>query len=245
MKRSVLMAIAALVMLSGCAKQDPQAVFTQRMTAFLNTYNGLMPYGKKSLPKGKWRSFQAAKKSLLSFSNTFSFSPLADDAFYLASLPDFLLIAPPPSDIARAKAYITRVRAYMARHASGQVEESTRDLFHKVLGPGSGGLLLYIPFDQVPVFMEFFLASQRGDWAVQMERFETLKKTLAPLIKDNQGFAQELYLPVYIGMLKTGDIAAMRGLVREVEERYPGFEFAGFIENAQSNYEKNHQCSIN
>ena len=244
MRRSLCAVMAAaMLVLPGCAR-DPQAVFERRMTVFLDAYKALMPYVKKAPPKDKWLRFQSTKQSVLAFSSEYPASPYADDAFFLALMPDFMLSAAPTVDTAIPKAMITRMKAYMADHASGKVEEKTRQLFHQVLGPLSGGMLLYIPFDQVTVFMEFFLASERGDWTVQTERFETLKKSLAPLIKDNQRFAQELYLPVYIGMAKTGDIAAMRAMVKEVEEKYPGSEFAGFITKVQGNYEKTRQCPI-
>jgi hypothetical protein len=189
-------------------------VYSARLSALLKT-------GSSDPSEEQVRRLNESRQAFISFSEEYPRSQYADDSRFVFSYIEFMgALMVPPRDLDSAKQMIMMMDAAVGQYPNGRLEDLTYSVLRKELGDQAVGGAFFIPYSYIVEYMRAIMAAQTRDFKAAIELYGRLKDHLTPIT--NEAVATEIYVPLYIALLRCGRSRDAGELFNEVIAAHPG-----------------------
>lgn len=196
------------------ARADDAAEYAKRLSEFI-TYSN-----KQGITEAALKPYY---NKLVNFSNEYPNSRFADDATYIVWMMEFISATMVQNiDLSYLNEQIRRMEKFVKKYPDGKIEDLTSTTAHKVLGEQSFGIILGLPYQYLVEFMEANKAFVMRDCRATVELYSSLKVKLEDVIKNNDSWAAEIYIPLWGCLRNQKKFAEEKQLYEEIFSQYPG-----------------------
>ncbi|HQO37580.1 MAG TPA: hypothetical protein PLP56_00785 [Candidatus Omnitrophota bacterium] len=205
-----------------CFAAAAAAVLSDRQE-YVERLGDLLRAGQMEQGERRVNAVQEARQAFMRFADDHPRSVYADDSRFVYSVIEFMGAAlVPPRDMDTARQMIMMMDRTLERYPDGRLEPETYSILERELGQEGLAGVFYMPYGCVVEYMQALTCSATRDHRSAIERYNRLKRCLAPIVDER--VAAEVYIPLYHAYLSSERSADAQAVADEAARLFPGSE---------------------